>query len=89
MAENTLAELKPWIEQQKAHHLRKVVQAAKRGVERMEKLWDGNEPDDARFESFAAAALDRHDNIVRRNLGMNDADTPHANVAVNIAILSA
>jgi len=87
MAENTLADLKPWIEQQKAHHLRNIVQAGKRGVERIEKLWDGNEPDNPKFESFAAAALDRHDNIVRRNLGMNDADAPDVNVAVNIAIL--
>ena len=44
MAENTLAELKPWIEQQKAHHLRKTVQTGRRGVERIEKLWDSNEP---------------------------------------------
>jgi hypothetical protein len=61
----------------------------RRGVERIEKLWDGNEPDNPKFESFAAAALDRHDNIIRRNLGMNDADAPDANVAVNIAILGA
>jgi hypothetical protein len=46
-----------------------------------------NEPDDPKFESCAAAALDRHDNIIRRNLGMNDADAPDASVAVNIAIL--
>ena len=88
MAENTLAELKPWIEQQRAHHLRKIVQAGRHGVERIETLWDDNEPSNPKFESFAAAALDRHDNIVRRNLGMNDSDAPDANVAVNIAISS-
>jgi hypothetical protein len=63
------------------------VQAGKRGVERIEKMWDSNEPDNPKFESFAAAALDRHDNIIRRNLGMNDADAPDNNVAVDIAIL--
>jgi hypothetical protein len=68
-------------------HLRKIVQTGRRGVERIEKLWDDNEPDNPKFESFAAAALDRHDNIVRRNLGMNDADAPETNVAVSIEIL--
>ena len=44
----------------------------KRGFERIESLWDEKEPVDPKQESFAAATLDRHDDMVRRNLGMNE-----------------
>src|SRR5205814_6518418 len=52
---------------------------------RIERLWDEKEPVDPKEESFAAATFDRHDGIVRRNLGMNDkvgGGSPSLNVAV-------
>jgi len=76
MAENALAEIQPWIEREKVSHIRRIVNAGKRGVERIEKLWDDNEPNDPRDESFAAASLERHDTIIRRNLGMSEGATP-------------
>src|SRR5947208_16977157 len=54
MAENTLAELKPWIEQEKAHHLRKTVKTGRRGLERIERLWDSKEPAEPTLESCAS-----------------------------------
>ena len=44
----------------------------KRGFERIGKLWDAEEPVDPKRENLAASSLDRHDGIIRRNLGMND-----------------
>ena len=40
--------------------------------ERIEKLWGENESPEARSETLAAATLDKHDAIIRRNLGMNE-----------------
>ena len=65
MAENALADIRPWIEGGKVNHIRRIVEAGKRGVERIEKLWNDNEPNDPRDESFAAASLERHDTMVR------------------------
>jgi hypothetical protein len=41
---------------------------------------------DPKQESFAAATLDRHDGIVRRNLGMNDSEPPIS--PLNLSVLS-
>jgi hypothetical protein len=62
------------------------VEAGKRGVERIEKIWEDHEPSDPRNESFAAASLDRHDTIIRRNLGMSDNDRPMS--PLNLSVLS-
>jgi hypothetical protein len=81
-----MAELQPWIEEQKAQHIRRAVTMAKRGFERIEKLWDENAPE-VRSESLAAATLDKHDAIIRRNLGMNEQQ--HGSGSLNIAVLAA
>ena len=72
VAEQVMADLQPWIEQEKAKHVRRIVNIAKRGFERIEKVWDENEPCSPKEESLAAATLDKHDAIVRRNLGMSE-----------------
>jgi len=38
-----MADLQPWIEQEKAKHVRRIVNIAKRGFECIEKVWDENE----------------------------------------------
>ena len=67
-----MAELQPWIEREKAEHIKRIVAIAKRGFRRIEKLWDETEVADSKAESLAAATLDKHDAIIRRNLGMNE-----------------
>ena len=37
-----MAQLQPWIEQEKAKHVKRIVKIAKRGFRRIEKLWDEN-----------------------------------------------
>jgi hypothetical protein len=44
----------------------------KRGYERIEQLWDQGEAVDSKQEQAASSALDKHDTVVRRNLGMSD-----------------
>ena len=84
-AKEVMEELRPWIEQQKAEHTRRAVNMAKRGFERIEKVWDENEPCSPKEESLAAATLDKHDAIIRRNLGMNETSTGSG--SLNVAVL--
>jgi hypothetical protein len=44
------------------------------------------QPIDPKQESLAAATLDRHDEIVRRNLGMNENAAPVS--PLNLSVLS-
>ena len=76
--------MRPWIEHEKVEHVRRAVTMGKRGFERIERLWDEKEPVDPRQESFAAATLDRHDGIVRRNLGMNNEERPFSELNLNV-----
>jgi hypothetical protein len=84
-AKEVMEGLRPWIEQQKAEHTRRAVNMAKRGFQRIEKLWDENAVPEARAESLAAATLDKHDAIIRRNLGMNEASA--GSCSLNVAVL--
>ena len=81
-----IEELQPWMQREKEAHIRRAVTMGKRGFERIEKLWDANEPVDPREESLAAATLDKHDGIVRRNLGMSEDEVPES--PLNIQVLS-
>ena len=87
VAEQVMADLQPWIEQEKAKHVRRIVNIAKRGLERIEKVWDENEPCSPKEESLAAATLDKHDAIIRRNLGMNE--TQGGSGTLNLDVLVA
>jgi len=86
-AKQFMAELRPWIEQQKAEHIRRAVNMAKRGFQRIEKLWDENAVPEARAESLTAATLDKHDAIIRRNLGMSE--TQGGSGTLNLDVLVA
>ncbi len=57
---------------------------AKRGLQRIEKLWDENAVPEARAESLAAATLDKHDQIIRRNFGLNDAAPSTGALSLNV-----
>jgi hypothetical protein len=83
-AKEVIAELRPWIEQEKAEHIGRPVNIAKRGLQRIERLWDQNAVPEARTESLAAATPDKHDQIIRRNLGLNDAAPSAGALSLNI-----
>ena len=85
-AKQFMAELQPWIEREKAEHIKRIVAIAKRGFRRIEKLWDENAVREARAESLAAATLDKHDAIIRRNLGMNE--TSAGSCSLNLHVLT-
>jgi AcrR family transcriptional regulator len=84
VATQVIAELQPWIEREKAEHIRRAVRMAKRGFERIERLWDEREAADCKAESLTAATLDKHDAIIRRNLGMNDEERPMSSLNLNV-----
>ena len=61
----------------------------KRGFERIGKLWDGEKPVDPKSENLAASSLDKHDEIIRRNLGMdNDEEQRGCGVVSPLSICS-
>jgi DNA-binding transcriptional regulator YhcF (GntR family) len=86
VATQVIAELQPWIEREKAEHIKRIVAIAKRGFRRIEKLWDETEVADSKAESLAAATLDKHDAIIRRNLGMNEASA--GSCSLNLHVLT-
>lgn len=86
VATQVISELQPWIEREKAEHIKRIVAIAKRGFRRIEKLWDENAVPEARAESLAAATLDKHDAIIRRNLGMNE--TSAGSCSLNLHVLT-
>ena len=71
----------------KAKHIKRAVSMAIRGFERIETLWDENALPEPRAESLAAATLDKHDAIIRRNLGMNE--TQGGSGTLNLDVLVA
>ena len=57
----------------------------KRDYERIERLWDEREAVDPKQEQFASSALDKHDTIVRLNLGMSDNQPAASNLNLNVS----
>jgi hypothetical protein len=77
-------DLGPWIEHQKAEHIKRAVAMGKRGFERLERLWDEKEALDPRQEQLASSALDKHDTIVRRNLRLSDNEGRSGSLNLNL-----
>jgi len=63
-----------------------VVRIVKRGFQRIEKLWEENEIPEARAESLVASALDKHDAIIRRNLGMNETQVGSGSLDLHVLV---
>jgi hypothetical protein len=81
-----MAELQPWIEREKAEHVQRVVRIVKRGFQRIEELWDSSALPEARAESLVASALDKHDAIIRRNLGMNETQVGSGSLNLDVLV---
>jgi hypothetical protein len=79
-----IEDLGPWIEREKAEHIRRAVAMGKRGYERIEKLWDAEEAIDPKQEQSASSALDKHDTMIRRNLGMSDNQPAASSLDLNV-----
>jgi len=88
VTKQVVEELRPWIEREKSEHIRRAVAIGKRGFERIGKLWDGEGPVDPKYESLAASSLDKHDEIIRRNLGMNDEEQRGSGIVSPLSIYS-
>jgi len=71
-AAQTLKDLAPWIEEQRAVHVRHIVGLSRKALVRLDDLFNQNKPDSPKDEQFSAAAIEKHDTIIRRNLGMSD-----------------
>jgi hypothetical protein len=85
-AKQLMAELQPWIEREKAEHVQRVVRIVKRGFQRIEELWDSSALPEARAESLVASALDKHDQIIRRNLGMNETQVGSGSLNLDVLV---
>lgn len=79
-----IEELQPFIEREKAEHIRRAVGMAKRGYERIGRLWDEKEAVDPKQEQLASSVLDKHDAIIRRNLGMNETGNGSGTLNLNV-----
>ncbi len=88
VAKQVVESLQPWIEREKSEHIRRAVAMGKRGFERIGKLWDTEEPIDPKQESLTASSLDKHDEIIRRNLGMNDGEPRSSGVLSPLSVFS-
>jgi hypothetical protein len=84
VARELVEELQPWIEREKAEHIKRAVRMGKRGFERIGRLWDENDAVDPKHEQAASSALDKHDAIVRRNLGLSDNQPAASSLNLNV-----
>jgi hypothetical protein len=84
VAKQIVEDLGPWIEREKAEHIRRAVAMGKRGYDRIERMWDESASLEVKNESLAAATLEKHDTIVRRNLGMSDNQPASSSLNLNV-----
>lgn len=84
IARKTLEDLQPWIERKKRRHIKSLVNLGEKGVARVRKLMNDSDPTSPKEEAFTSKTADTWDNIIRRNLGMNDGATFNGSLSVNI-----
>lgn len=84
VARKLMDDLQPWIERQKREQIQRAIKRSKRGQKRIDSVSKGYQVYDAKRGSVVdldptpkdemciAAAEDKYDSIIRRNLGMND-----------------
>jgi hypothetical protein len=84
VAREIVEDLRPWIEREKAEHVRRAVAMGKRGYERIDRMWNEKALVEVKDESLAAATLEKHDTIIRRNLGMNETGDGSGSLNLNV-----
>lgn len=94
-AQQLIDELQPWIAQQKTEHIKRAVKRSRRAQDRLDKVAKGFRVQGKdgeivllrpgpKEESFLAQSEDKYDNIIRRNLGMNDISASGGTLSLNI-----
>lgn len=83
--EKTLKDLAPWIEEMRASHVKYIVGLSSKALKRLDKIFESKEPDTPKDEQFSAAAIEKHDTIIRRNLGMGEGNAA-GSLNVNVLI---
>lgn len=94
-AKQLVDELQPWIAQQKTEQIKRALLRSQKAQDRLDKISLGYDvvtkdgdlatlSPGPKEESFIASAEDKYDNIIRRNLGMNDSATFNGSLSVNI-----
>src|SRR6266576_6849289 len=84
--EKTLKDLAPWIEEMRASHVKYIVGLSQKALKRLDTLFESKEPAAPKDEQFSAAAIEKHDSIIRRNLGMSE---QNAAGSLNVNVLVA
>lgn len=84
IARKTLEDLQPWIERKKRRHIKSLVNLGEKGISRVRKLMKEADPTSPKEEAFTSKTADTWDNIIRRNLGMNDGTSFNGSLSVNI-----
>lgn len=84
IARKTLEDLQPWIERKKRRHIKSLVNLGEKGISRVRKIMKDAKPTNPKEEAFTSKTADTWDNIIRRNLGMNDGATFNGSLSVNI-----
>lgn len=96
VAVRLMKELQPWIEREKRSHILRAVKRSKRGMKRLDRVADGYDIYDSKKgavvnvqtgpkdEMAIAAAEDKYDGIIRRNLGMNDSTGLSGSLSVRV-----
>lgn len=77
-------ELAPFIEAKKIQITKRGVKVGERGLSRVEKLWRGSKPTDAKEEADAARAADTFLRMARTSLGMNEGSGISGALTLNI-----
>ena len=98
VAASLMKDLAPWIEKEKREHIQRAIKRSKRALKRItaiSKGYDVQHPKTGEIvtiepgpkdEMHIAAAEDKYDGIIRRNLGMNE--TPVAGGSLSLRILT-
>lgn len=94
-AKQLIDELQPWIAEQKTQQIKRAIARSTKAQQRLDAIADGTLaldkdgntltlPNGPKEESFIAQAEDKYDNIIRRNLGMQDGSGFSGALSVNI-----
>lgn len=94
-AKQLIDELQPWINQQKAEQIKRAIKRSTKAQERLDLISEGYQattkdgelvdlPIGPKEESFLAQAEDKYDNIIRRNLGMNELNGVSGSLSIQV-----
>lgn len=96
VSKSMLAELQPWIEKEKRHHIKRAIKRSKAAFKRLDRVAEGYQVYDAKREQLVncettpkdemaiANAEEKYDSIIRRTLGMNEGSGIGGSLSVQV-----